>query len=156
MAGCLAQPLQLRAVLGEDMSFSEAVNEFYETRKDLYKHSAYPYTKARTMSLDLFGYGPIQGPNSFMFSWIPLPVGGEFGIDFEFKTYNLTRYFTPLYVITMPDPKDCGFNVCYMYRTKLSTPEHIEALHRNTMKVILSGIENPDITVKELLDSISE
>jgi hypothetical protein len=56
----------------------------------------------------------------------------------------------------MPDPKDKGINIYYMYRTKLSTPEHIEALHRNTMKVILSGIENPKITVKELLDSISK
>ncbi len=156
MAGCLAQPLQLRAVLNEDISFAEAVNELYEIRKDLYKHSAYPYTKARTMSLDLFGYGPIQGPNSFMFSWIPLPVGGEFGLEFEFRTYNLTRYFTPLYVITMPDPKDCGFNVCYMYRTKLSTREQIEALHENMVDTIIAGIENPEITVGELLDNIEK
>jgi hypothetical protein len=57
--------------------------------------------------------------------------------------------------MTVPDSKDKGINIYYMYRVKLSTPEHIEALHRNTMKVILDGIENPDLTVKELLDSIS-
>lgn len=154
MCGCLAQPLQLRAVLDEELSFDEAVNEFFETRKTLYKHAAYPYTKARTMSLELFGYGPIQGPNSFMFSWIPLPVGGEFGVEFEFRTYNLTRYFTPLYVITMPDPKDGGFNVCYMYRTKLSTAQQIEALHENMVDTIIAGIDNPEITIGELLDRI--
>lgn len=154
MCGCLAQPLQLRAVLDEELSFDEAVNEFFETRKTLYKHAAYPYTKARTMSLELFGYGPIQGPNSFMFSWIPLPVGGEFGVEFEFRTYNLTRYFTPLYVITMPDPKDGGFNVCYMYRTKLSTAQQIEALHENMVDTIIAGIDNPEITIGELLDKI--
>lgn len=156
MCGCLAQPLQLRAVLSEDTSFDGAVEEFVKIRKKLYRHAAYPYTKARTMSLDLFGYGPIQGPNSFMFSWIPLPVGGELGIDFEFRTYNLTRYFTPLYVITMPDSKDGGFNVCYMYRTKLSTKEQIEKLHENMVDTIMAGIENPEITVGELLDKIEE
>ncbi len=154
MCGCLAQPLQLRAVLSEDMSFDGGVKEFVKVRRSLYRHAAYPYTKARTMSLDLFGYGPIQGPNSFMFSWIPLPVGGEFGLDFEFRTYNLTRYFTPLYVITMPDPKDGGFNVCYMYRTKLSTKQQIEKLHENMVDTIMAGIENPEITVGELLDKI--
>ena len=154
MCGCLAQPLQLRAVLEEGLSFDEGVNEFVSVRKSLYRHAAYPYAKARTMSLDLFGYGPIQGPNSFMFSWIPLPVGGEFGVNFEFRTYNLTRYFTPLYVITMPDPKDGGFNVCYMYRTKLSTKEQIEKLHENMTDTIIAGIENPAITVGELLDRI--
>ena len=156
MCGCLAQPLQLRAVLEEDISFDGAVKEFVKVRRSLYRHAAYPYTKARTMSLDLFGYGPIQGPNSFMFSWIPLPISGEFGIEFEFRTYNLTRYFTPLYVITMPDPKDGGFNVCYMYRTKLSTREQIERLHENMVDTIMAGIENPEITIGELLDKIEE
>lgn len=156
MLGCLAQPVQLRAVLNEDNSFDESVRELIRIRRILYKHAAYPYTKARDMSLELFGFGPIQGPNSFMFSWIPLPVGGEFGFEFEFRTYNLTRYFTPLYVITMPDPKDGGFNVCYMYRTKLSTREQIEELHRNMVDTIMAGIEKPEITVGELLDKIEK
>lgn len=154
MCGCLAQPLQLRAVFNEELSFDKAVKKLVSIRRNLYRHAAYPYPKARTMSLDLFDYAPIQGPNSLMFSWIPLPVDGEFGYSFEFKTYNLTRYFTPLYVITMPDPKDKGFNVCYMYRTKLSTKEQIERLHENMVDTIMAGIENPEITVGELLDKI--
>lgn len=156
MLGCLAQPLQLRAVLGEDLSFADSVNELVRIRRSLYHHAAYPYTKARDMSLDLFGFGPIQGPNSFMFSWIPLPVNGEFGFEFEFRTYNLTRYFTPLYVITMPDPKDGGFNINYMYRVKLSTKEQIEKLHENMVDTIMAGVENPEITVGELLDKLEK
>lgn len=154
MCGCLAQPLQLRVLLKEDMSFDGAINELVDVRRSLYRHAAYPYTKSRTMSLDLFNYAPIQGPNSFMYSWIPLPVNEELGYSFEFRTYNLTRYFTPLYVITMPDPKDKGFNVCYMYRTKLSTKEQIERLHENMVDTIMAGIENPEITVGELLNNI--
>ncbi len=154
MGGCLAQPLQLRAVFSEDKTFECAVRELVTIRRSLYHHASYPYAKARTMSLDLFGYGPIQGPNSFMFSWIPLPVGGEFGFSFDFRTYNLTRYFTPLYVITMPDPKDGGMNVCYMYRTKLSTKQQIEKLHENMVDTVMAGIENPEITVGELLNNI--
>lgn len=154
MAGCMAQPMIIRTIINEKMTFSQAVEEILSVRTDLYRHAAYPYTKARTMSLDLHGLSPIQGPNSMMYSWIPLPVNGEFGFDFEFKTYNLGRYFTPLYTITMPDPENKGANVCYMYRTKLSTPENIELLHKNTLKAILTGIKNPEMTVGEILDCL--
>lgn len=155
MSGCLAQPVQMRTVFEEDMTFDMAVDETTQVRSSLYKHSGYPYAKARTMSLDLFGYGPIQGPNSLMFSWIPLPAGGQFGMGYDFRTYNLERYFTPLYVITMPDPEKGGIRVYYMYRTKLSTREQIEKLHENMVKVIEEGLNNPQITLGELLDKIS-
>lgn len=156
MSGCLAEPLIFRSKLSEELTFKEALDKLVRIRTSLYRHLTFPYTKARDMSLKLFNFGPIQGANAMMFSWIPLPIDDSFPFKFDFKTYNLGRYFTPIYTMTMPDPKDKGINMCYMYRVKLSTPEHIEALHRNTMKVILDGIENPDITVKELLDGISK
>jgi hypothetical protein len=137
------------------MTFKQALNKLVSIRTSLYRHLAFPYTKARDLSLKLFNFGPIQGANAMMYSWIPLPIDDRFPFKFDFKTYNLGRYFTPIYTMTVPDSKDKGINIYYMYRVKLSTPEHIEALHRNTMKVILDGIENPDLTVKELLDSIS-
>lgn len=155
-AGCMAQPMQIRTIINEKMTFQQAMDEILDVKTTLYRHSAYPYTKARTMSLELHGFSPIQGPNSMMFSWIPLPVNGEFGFDFEFKTYNLGRYFTPLYTITMPDPETLGINACYMYRTKLAAKEHIDLLHKNTVKAILLGIKNPTMTVGEILDSLDE
>ena len=155
MSGCLAEPLIFRSKLSEEMTFKQALNKLVSIRTSLYRHLAFPYTKARDLSLKLFNFGPIQGANAMMYSWIPLPIDDKFPFKFDFKTYNLGRYFTPIYTMTVPDSKDKGINIYYMYRVKLSTPEHIEALHRNTMKVILDGIENPDLTVKELLDSIS-
>ena len=152
MSGCLAQPVQIRTVFDEDMSFDEAINETVDVRNSLYRHADYPYTKARDMSLDLFGFLPIQGPNSFIFSWIPLPVGGEFGGMFDFRTYNLGRYFTPLYAISMTDPLTGGIKMCYMYRTKLSSKQQIENMHDNMMRVILKGISNPDVKLGKLID----
>ncbi len=154
--GCLAQPLIFRSKLAEEMTFDEAVKELVKIRTTLYKHLAYPYTKARDLSLKLFNFGPIQGANSLMYSWIPMPIDDSFPYKLRFKTYNLERYFTPLYTMTVPDSSDKGINMYYMYRVKLSTEQQIRDLHKNSLKVILAGIENPNITVKELLDSISE
>ena len=157
MSGCLAQPIQVRTIIPESATFEEGLNEYTTVRTNLYRHSEYPYITARDMSRDMYNYSLIQGPACMMFSWIPVPLDTSvMGFNFDFKTYDLGRYFTPLYAICSPDPKDKGINLNYMYRIKLSKKEDIEALHENAMKVIMAGIENPQITIKELLDMCSK
>lgn len=154
--GCMAQPLQVRTIIEENKTFSQALDEFLSVRTQLYRHLSYPYIAARDLSRDIFGYGLIQGPACMMFSWLPIPVDTfrEMNLKFDYKFYNLGRYFTPLYAICHPDPEDLALTCNYMYRTKLVSAEDIEALHTNAVKVILKGIENPDITVGELLDMV--
>lgn len=156
MSGCLVQPIQVRTIIPESYTFREGVNEYTKVRTQLYRHIDYPYITARDISREMYNYNLIQGPACLMFSWIPLPIDIETDIKFDFKTYDLGRYFTPLYVICSPDPKDKGMNLNYMYRIKLSEKKQITALHNNALKVVLAGIENPDITCKELLDMCSE
>ena len=156
MSGCLTQPVQVRTIIPETATFEEGLNEYTAVRTDLYRHSEYPYITARDMSREMYNYSLIQGPACMMFSWIPVPIDtGTLGYKFDFKTYDLGRYFTPLYAICSPDPKDKGINLNYMYRIKLSEKDNIEALHENAIKVIMAGIENPQITMKELLDMCS-
>ena len=150
--GCLAQPMQVRTIIDEDATFTDALRQFTSVRTQLYRHMDYPYGYALYQSRQLYNYSAIQGPACMMFTWLPLPINMDLGFKFDFKFHDLGRYFTPLYTICSPDPSDNGINLNYMYRIKLSRHEQIEALHKNALKVILSGIENPDITVKELLD----
>ncbi|MBO5937022.1 MAG: hypothetical protein J6Q79_05335 [Clostridia bacterium] len=157
MSGCLVQPVQVRTIIPETYTFSEGLKEYTRVRTNLYRHSEYPYITARDMSRDMYNYSLIQGPACMMFSWIPIPIdlnslGMDFDFKFDFKTYDLGRYFTPLYTICSPDPKDKGINLNYMYRIKLSQKEDIEILHENAIKVIMAGIRNPQISMKELLD----
>lgn len=157
MSGCLTQPIQVRTIIPETATFKEGLNEYTAVRTDLYRHSEYPYITARDMSREMYNYSLIQGPACMMFSWIPVPIDTDtMGYKFDFKTYDLGRYFTPLYTICSPDPKDKGINLNYMYRIKLSKKEDIEILHKNALKVIMAGIENPQITMKELLDMCSK
>lgn len=154
MSGCMAQPLILRTIIPEDMSFADAVASITRTRTELYRHSRYPYTKARDMFLSMYNFNPIQGANSMMFSWIPLPVGMEIPYITDFRTYNLRSYFTPLYTIICPDIQSGGIKVYYMYRTKLSTAQQIEKLHKNTVDIIIKGINNPETKIAEILDGV--
>ena len=156
MGGCLTQPLQLRTIIPEDYTFDKALNEITSVRTSLFMHSAYPYGLALNISREIYDYNLFQGPACMMFSWIPVPIGPLVPFKFDFRGYNLGRYFTPLYVITHPDPETQGIKCEYMYRVKLATKEDINALHENAVKTVLAGIENPDITIGELLDNIKK
>ncbi len=153
--GCMAQPIQIQTYIEEDKTFSEALDEFLRVRTSLYRHLTYPYTDARDQLREIYDYSLIQGPASLMFSWLPIPIN-EFNFKFDFKTYNLGRYFSPLYAICYPDAKNEAIAMHYMYREKLITPEQLTALHNNMVKVIEMGIENPDIKIGELLDSLQK
>lgn len=154
MSGCMAQPLILRTIIPEEATIEEALQSITDIRTSLYRHSLYPYTKARDMFLKMYNFAPIQGANSMMFSWIPLPVGENIPEEAEFRTYNLRSYFTPLYTMVTPDSGSGGISIYYMYRVKLSSAEDIERLHKNTLNIILEGISNPDIKISRLLDGI--
>lgn len=156
MSGCLVQPIQVRTIISEDKTFKEGLAEYTRVRTQLYRHLDYPYITARDLSRDMYNYNLIQGPACMMFTWLPLPLDLDMGFKYEFKLHDLGAYFTPLYTICSPDPKDKGINMNYLYRYKLSEQSQIEKLHENAVKVILKGIENPDITVGELLDMCLE
>lgn len=155
MGGCVTQPLQMRTIIPESSTFTQALQEVNSVRTQLFRHAAFPYIYALVMSREIYNYSKTQGPACMMFSWIPVPVGSQVPYKIDFRGYNLGRYFTPLYVICHPDPQTNGLKLNYMYRTKLSNESDINALHENAVKVILAGIENPDITIGELLDSIN-
>jgi len=152
--GCTAQVLQFRTIIGEDRTFEQALDEYLSVKTALYKHLSLPYTDALALSRKVFGTGMLQGPACMMFSWIPIPINEIGDMKFEFKTYNLGRYFSPLYTIAFPDPETKGLNMHYMYRTKLISQADIAALHGNLVKCLVAGIENPDITMGELLDMV--
>ena len=154
--GCMAQPIQVQTYIEEDKTFSEALDDFLRVRASLYRHLTYPYTAARDQLREIYNYSLIQGPASLMFSWLPIPVTELKDFRFDFKTYNLGRYFSPLYAICYPDPQKESIAMHYMYREKLITPEQLTALHNNMVKVIEMGIENPDIKIGELLDSLQK
>ena len=154
MGGCITQPLQLRTIIPEDYTFGRALDEITGTRTSLFMHSAYPYGLALNLSREIYNYNMFQGPACMMFSWIPVPIGPLVPFKFDFRGYNLGRYFTPLYVITHPDPETQGIKCEYMYRVKLATSEDINNLHESMVKTVIAGIENPDITIGELLDKV--
>lgn len=152
--GCMAQPILVRTYIEEDKTFKEALQTVFETRASLFKHLNFPYTHGLHIMTEMYHLDLTQAPAAHTFSWLPLPAEYYSKYKMEFKAYDLGRYFSPLYSIFYPDPQTNGISVNYVYRCKLITAEQVDDLFRNTIKIVLKGIENPDITIKELFDVV--
>jgi hypothetical protein len=171
MGGCIAQPLQVRCILPEELTFEEGVIKLNNVRTQLYRYLNFPYLAARFIQMQCFNYKATQAPAFMMFTWIPLPVDVEGypeiksklqhlnlpqnNVKFKFDGYNLGHYALPMYGFAYPDRETGGICCRYMHRTATITEEQTEVLHNNMVKIVLAGIENPNITIKELMDSIS-
>ena len=157
MGGCVAQPMQLRVITEETDTFREAVGKVAECRNQLIRHMNFPYLEARYLQQQEFGYTSTQGPSCFMFSWMPIGFAiKEHNFDAEFKAYSNGRFTMQLYIFAVPDAKTGGTDFYYMYRTHIISADQINQLHDNAMKAIMTGIENPDIKVGELLDELDD
>ncbi|MBQ6324161.1 MAG: hypothetical protein IJI22_04975 [Bacilli bacterium] len=148
MGGCLAQTLQIITNLDENKTFREGIQEMTRVRTELFRNIYYPYPYARNLLRKMYNLKATQGQASFMLSWIPLT---DLEIDFEYTSYYRKRTFNPLYILTSTDTNNNIF-IQYTYRTKIMTKEDVCSLHTNMFKIISKAIDNPDITLKELMD----
>lgn len=155
--GCMMVPFMFRTIISEDKTFMEALDIINAVRIKLYQHMNFPYATARAMSMSYFRYRPTQAPAFMMFSWIPVPpLPDGLDIKFDFKFYNMGYYVLPLYMVAMPNYTDGTIDIAYLYRPSYITEENLRDFNDKAVKVIEQGLDDPGITVGELLDSIDE
>ncbi|MCQ2479176.1 MAG: condensation domain-containing protein [Clostridia bacterium] len=152
--GTMAVPLPWRVVLPEDLTFSQALEKMAEVQFWAFKHMDYPYLEYRTLQQKLFNYSAAAASSTMMFSWFPLEANSMNNWEYEFEGYSLGRYIMVLYSFAMKDTHSGCLKLSCMHRTKFVSKEDIELLYEGTAKALALGVENPDITLGEIIDKI--
>ena len=152
--GTLAAPLPWRIVLPEETTFREALEKMAEVQFWAFKHMDYPYLEYRSLQQKMYNYSAAAGASTMMFSWFPLEANSMNNWEYEFEGYSLGRYIMVLYTFAMKDTHSGCLKLSCMHRTKFVSVEDIEALHLGTAKALKLGVENPDLTLGEIIDKI--
>ncbi|MBR4859049.1 MAG: hypothetical protein IKU08_07670 [Clostridia bacterium] len=152
--GTLAAPLPQRIVLPETTTFREALEKMAEVQFWAFKHMDYPYLEYRALQQKMYNYPAAAGASTMMFSWFPLEVGSMNKWEYEFEGYSLGRYIMVLYSFAMKDTHSGCLKLSCMHRTKFVSVEDIESFHRGTANALKLGVENPDMTLGEIMDRI--
>ena len=149
MGGCLAQTIQVITKLEEELTFKQGIEEMTNVRTKLYRNIYYPYPYARNILRDMYHLKATQGQASFMLSWFQVPV---LDVPYEYTSYYRKKTFNPLYILASTDTNH-NILLQYTYRTKFISEKDIDSLHKHMVKNILKAIDQPNITLKELMDS---
>ena len=152
--GTLAVPLPWRVVLPEETTFRDALNKMADVQFWAFSHMNYPYLEYRKLQRDMYNYPAAAGASTMMFSWFPLEAGTMNNWDYQFEGYNLGRYIMVIYTFAMKDAATGCLKLSCMHRTKYVTVEEAKALHLGAEKALKLGVENPDMTLGEIIDKM--
>lgn len=152
--GTVTAPLPWRVHLEEDDTFMAALDKMADAQVWAFRHMDYPYLEYRDLQRELFNYSAAAGSSTMMFSWMPINEKSINGWEYEYVGYGLGRYIMVLYTFAMKDAHTGCLKISCLHRTKFVSVEDIKALQNGTKRALEIGLENPNISVKELLEKM--
>lgn len=152
--GTVTAPLPWRVHLEEDDTFTSALDKMADAQIWAFRHMDYPYLEYRDLQRELFNYSAAAASSTMMFSWLPINEKSINGWEYEYVGYGLGRYIMVLYTFAMKDAHSGCLKISCLHRTKFVSVEDIKALQKGTERALEIGLENPDISVKELLEKM--
>lgn len=152
--GTVTAPLPWRVHLEEDDTFMSALDKMADAQVWAFRHMDYPYLEYRDLQRELFNYSAAAGSSTMMFSWMPINEKSINGWEYEYVGYGLGRYIMVLYTFAMKDAHTGCLKISCLHRTKFVSFEDIKALQNGTKRALEIGLENPDISVKKLLEKM--
>ncbi len=144
--------LPFRTNIGEDTTFMEALNIIAEKQSSVYRHSAINPLEVlniirTTYNIEL---GFVYSTGSLTFQ--PIPLKGVNGTKLHTKWYPNGGASNRFYLTIMDDDGSGALRFYYEHQITHIKKEWLQKLHRYMEKVIEKGINDKDITIKELLD----
>lgn len=154
MGGCLVTPILTVNSVMETCSFNEMNQSIMHDIMQTMRFSDTMLFEQKTLLSKVRKFNALDIAASFYFSYIPFEGETKNGEGVEITGYNPGDYSIPLYIILTHDTKKNSFECHYVFTLYDITSDNVRELHENALRVIEEGIENPEITVGELLDLV--
>ncbi len=146
----------LRTIMPMKTTVLESIRMIKKAQDEIFIHSDYDPLKCFGDLSEKFGAAPGSTYASVDFTYQPGTLAGMGdmlkGINFKSRWYSSGKQPKPMYITAMHRPNDGGLNFYFGYQTECATPEEIEFLYYFTGRVLFRSIENPDKTLKEIID----
>ena len=154
--GCRMHCYPLRTVMPMETTVLESMRMIKKAQDEMFIHASYGTLRLMSELRSEFGGAPGSHYHSVNFTYQPGTIGGITdslrGIGFKSYWYSSGKQPQPFYITAMHRPSDGGLTFFFGYQTEVATPEEIEFLYYFTGRVLFRSIENPDKTIKEIID----
>ncbi len=148
-----------RTIIPKEKTFLEGIYEIREGQNEMFRHANYDPVQyfAYRSSLYPNDRGQTYEPMSLTYQPLTLKEKGleKLG-DIRYKTKWYPNGATPqaMYLTVMHRPDDNGLDFNFEHQIKAVTRDQLEYLYYYLCKIMFKGIENPGLTIGEIIKLI--
>lgn len=150
----------MRNIVEPEMTFEQAVRVIEKSQNDVFAHSNISPMEAVILRHLAMKCSMRNTYECITFSYHPLYQMPYYGEDMKNSSrgfwYNNDSSVQPLYLTVMHRSNDNGLDFNFEYRICNNPGEELLHFYDKLHDTLMLGIENPDITVKEILDKVRE
>ena len=147
----VAHQVTWRSNISADLSFMEALRKLDISQKDMYRHIGVEMPFYVKPAKERFNLPEGCTYKTVVFTYQPYFTAGEVSLKFSANHVNTGFAFYPLYLNLMPHDDSGDLWADYLYSFDYLDGENLKRYHAFMMKFILSGIETPEKTIRELV-----
>ena len=146
----------LRTIMPLDTTVLESMRLIKKTQDEIFMHADYSPMQSFGDLSEKFGAPAGSTYSSVDFTYQPGTLAGIGatlkGIGFKSWWYSSGKQPKPMYITAMHRPNDGGLTFYFGYQTACANPAEIEFLYYFTGRVLFRSIENPNKTLREIIE----
>lgn len=149
----------MRTIIKEDMTFEEAVKAVEDEQNEIFRHASFDTLEMyhiKHMAMKMASLSQTYDSMSFSYH---APQEIPFETEENRKTaqgiwYNSDYSCQNLYLTVKHRLSDGGFEFIFEYRINEEPQKDLATFYDKLFTALMMGVENPQITIKEILDKV--
>ena len=148
-----------RTIISREKTFMEGIVEIRDLQNEYFRHASYSPTEYFAYRSKVYPHEPGQTYEPMTLTYQPLTMR-EKGLndigDIQYKTvwYPNGATTQAMYLTVMHRPEDNGLDFSFEHQIAAVSRKQLEYLYYYLCKIMFKGIENPDLTVGDIINLI--
>ena len=145
-----------RTVIGEDRKFADALFEIRDLQNEMFRHANFDPVSYFACRAKCYPVAPGQTYEPMSLTYQPMTLK-EKGLDrlgdirYKTKWYPNGATTQAMYLTVMHRPDDNGLDFNFEHQIQAVSKEKLEYFYYYLCKIMFKGIENPNLTVGDIL-----
>lgn len=153
--GNIVDGVPIRLLLRSELSWSDSVLDLSGELFKATRHLNFPTVSRTKIAQKMYDRNPLDGWESFMFTFFPHQFPIPDGWDFDIEWISVGHFAMPVYVLVFTNPQTGNYEFAVEYRYKVISQKNIEDLFEGTMKALRAGISDPNQSLGSIIDELS-
>ena len=148
-----------RTVISSEKTFMEGLNDIRDKQNEYFRHANYNPTDYFAYRSKTYPHAPGQNYEPMSLTYQPLSMKKDGltkadGIQYKTKWYPNGATTQAMYLTVMHRTDDNGLDFSFEHQVASVSKKELEYMYYYLCKIMFKGIENPDLTIKDIMNLI--